>query len=377
MGLLTSDLRRFYLSIGLWHFGLALISLFVPAYLYFELRFSILQVLLFFLLQETLTILLIPISGNFISKFGTRRAMLLAVPFSLLTYFFIPLAASYPYLFAAAFFRACFASFYYLSFHVYLGTRSISGKTGEATGKAWSIARLALLTAPLVGGLLLQFVGYAAAFALLVLFQFLSVWTLPKEGARQVFSKPVLSTATKAELLAWSSQGMTIEGNSFVWPLYAFILLGSYASLGALSFAAGLFVALFSLWLGGSTDKFGQGRMLPFGYGLASISWFFRSVVGGFLGVFGGNFLGEAAFVGMEAPIMSKIYSETKSGGNLLGKVMVREIALRLGAFPLILLLAFLSFQTVFALMGAFYLLLALSGVVRKPEVGMNGGAAK
>ncbi|MEK6954236.1 MAG: MFS transporter [Candidatus Micrarchaeota archaeon] len=360
MDLFSTDLRRFYVSVALRHFGLALITLFVPAYLYKELGFSVQQVLVYYLIQEISSTLIIPFAGKFIAKFGTRNAMLLSVPFSFLTYLFMPLSQNLLFLLGATISRALFASIYFLSFHVYLARNSKEGRIGEATGKAWSVLRLAVLAGPLTGGVILQFVGYSYAFGMLVVLQLLSVIALPKnaiiEKAPSFFG--MVGKVNWRESFSWFAQGVAIEAGDFLWGLYAFTIVLGYAYLGALSFVAGLAIAIFSLWLGKKTDHISRDVLLSISWLLGGISWFGRAIFGGIAGILFGNISGEAAFMTMETPIMYKIYDEGRKKNDLLSRLVVREVFLRLGIIPVFILAWFLPFEYVFAGIGIFFLIL-------------------
>jgi MFS family permease len=360
MDLFSTDLRRFYVSVALRHFGLALITLFVPAYLYKELGFSVQQVLVYYLIQELSSTLIIPIAGKFIAKYGTRNAMLLSVPFSFLTYLFMPLSQNLLFLLGATFSRALFASIYFLSFHVYLARNSKEGKIGETTGKAWSVLRLAVLAGPLTGGLMLQFFGYSYVFALLVALQLLSVYALPKNAVIEKYPSffGMLPKIKKKESFSWFAQGVAIEAGDFLWGLYAFTIVLGYAYLGALSFVAGLAIAIFSLWLGKKTDEMSRDLLLSISWLLGGISWLGRAVFGGIAGILFGNISGETAFMTMESPIMYKIYDAGRKNNDLLSRLVVREVFLRLGIIPVFILAWFLPFEYVFAAIGVFFFLM-------------------
>ena len=360
---LNTDLRKFFASVALRHFGLALITLFVPAFLYKELGFSLHEVLSYFALQEGLAAVLVYASGLFIYRHGTKKAMLLSIPFAFLAYFLLPLAKDPSILLVVAFSRSLFSSFYYVSFHVYLARSAPKGKVGESTGKTWFTLSLAILFAPLLGGLLLEYVNYAFLFALMVILQVLSVFLLPSfkhRESRPAYGKLFSRTSWK-EKLSWVGQGLEIEAGDFLWPLFAFLVVESYAPLGALKFGASILSAGFAWWVGKRTDVIKREAMLFYSWVLGAITWLFRWRVNDLGTVFAGNVLGDMAFSAMESPIMYRVYSDGVKGNDLIARIAVRESLLRVAYFPILLVAWFVPLSELFLVLGIAFAVFALA----------------
>lgn len=357
MKFFSNALHKFYAAVALRHFGLALITLFIPAYLYRELHFSLAQILGFFLLQEFLTIAFIFFSVRFISRHGARTAMLASVPFFVAAYFFLPGVRDPAILLLTAVSRAIFASLYWISFHLFLARSASAGKFGAATGKTWFWLRTSAIAGPLIGGILLQYVGYAPLFAVMLIFQLASVAMLPSIEIREPFVplQHVLSQVPWKRRLVWFSQGIGIDADVFLWSLFAFLAVQTYVSLGLLSFLADCAVAVFALWLGSKADSIKRPIMLTFAWLETSLSWLWRAFVSGPLSVLAGIVLGNVSFQSMETPIVSELYSEGIRQGDLLSRVAVREIVLRLAVLPVVLLGLFLPMPAVFLVVAIWF----------------------
>ncbi len=360
--ILSTDLRRFYAGVGLRHFSLALISLFVPAYLYLELNFSIQQILQYMFLLLGLAAILNLIAGKFVSKYGARNSMLLSVPFSLIAYYFLPTASNPLHLFLLAFFLAGFEALYYPSFHLYLARSSEGKKVGEATGKTWSSFYIATRIAPLAGGIILQYFEYYLLYVLIVAFQLASVFSLPETNRKEplIPYSNVYRQLSFKEQLAWLSQGLSIFTHNLIWPLFAFLILKTYVFLGALKFAAGMAVSILSWWWGKLTDKVERKILLRVSWAIGSLSWFFRSTVIDPIGVFIGDLFGDATFISMETPIMYKVYTDGCRRNDLLSRIILREVIIRISMLPLLISAWFFPFNFAFFAMGIFYAALLL-----------------
>jgi MFS family permease len=353
-------MRKFYLSVGLRHFGISLISIFIPAYLYSVLSFSIPQILLFLFIQESLTILFDFIAAKYISKKGARNSILISFPLLLLSFYFLPLSASPLFMFLSAAFRAGFGGFYWPAFHTYLGSHAPEGKTGDATGKTWSWYMIAIILGPLVGGFILQYFGYYYLYALFCITQIAAVLVLPelKVNKFDLDFKKTFHRLTMKEKSQLFFQGASIEAID-LWSLYSFILVPAFALLGAIKFIAGLFSSLYSFAFGKIVDKYGSSKTLSFAWLFNSINWGWKYFAQGQFGVIIGDFLGNISFLSMESPIMSKLYTEGRKNHDLLERIVLREAILRLSILPLLLLAFFVGLQNVFAILGIAFIIVA------------------
>ncbi len=356
---LNSDLRRFYASVAFRNFGMALISLFIPVYLYSTLKVPFMGVVLYWLLQQTFTVIADLVAGKFIARYSARASMALSIPLSFVGFFLLPYAANPVAYVLTALFQGFVTAFYWVPFHVVLARASSKQSVGSATGKTWAFQRLSSIVAPLIGGVMLQFVSYNSVFVLLVFFQMIALYLLPQ--IKQYEPNPryahTFSKVSRRQVYAWFSQGLSIEAGDGFWPLYAFFILGGYAFLGSVEFGAGIFVALFSLWVGRQADRLTTFRLLNFAWLGGAFAWLARSLAYEPISVLLANALGSMAFMTMELGVMPKLYAEGVKNDDVLARVVLREVTLRLALLPLTLAILVLPLKTVFGLVALFFFL--------------------
>lgn len=72
--------------------------------------------------------------------------------------------------------------------------------------------------------------------------------------------------------------GILSSGN-LLWPIFIFVSLKSYISVGSVISIALLFQVVFTLFVGNLTDKFGRKRVLTAGTFFYSLSWFGKFII--------------------------------------------------------------------------------------------------
>lgn len=282
----TRELNALYLTLGLAHFGVGLVSIFVPIYLW-ELGFSLSKILLFFFL-EALYFAIVGFFGiSFITKLKPKMMMFLGILLLIISIHGLGLIPSYQWLFyllpaAMALHALLFNGGYHLDFAIAAQKDHI----GEEVGVRNMVTSLFALAAPFIGGIFIATKGFEFTFYVSIAILFVSVAPLfffpEKNPVHEVSKESMLRYLDNKHVrpLNISAVGYAAEFSisSIMWPLFLFIIVQDIKQFGGI-ISMGLFVmALINFLLGYLADKGMRRKILKYSTGILSAVWLSRAL---------------------------------------------------------------------------------------------------
>src|SRR3989344_7616815 len=334
------ELTQVYLSGALRSFAISMIGLFIPLYLYTEQGFSLQQTLLFFVFYAVIFAIATPVAAKFVARYGPKHAILVSVPVYLL--FFGLLYALYfisvPLYIIAAMLGVSQA-FYWLGLHLVFHHASDRKHRGEEVGIQKSSSIVAGMFGPIIGGVSIHTVGFDLVFIIAGFFLLLSAVVLlqsDEEHVRYHFSvRSVLNKEHWRNSLFFVSQGCRVIADGVIWPLFVFVVLDNYFSLGVVgSLLAGISAVL--IWLVGKySDHYEKRKIILFVTPLESVSWWARALATSVGGIFGATIFGALTHGIREAPLGAMEYDKAK--GDITAYFVSREIFICLGRILLLM----------------------------------------
>ncbi len=343
---LNKQLSEMYLFIFISSLAFSMIGIFIPLYLLSELQYSFINVLLFYILYFFIFAIFAPFSAKLCSKIGFKHTILLSMP--LLIGFFgllysIKTHANLFYLAAIIF--GVSRSLYWLPFHSNFTKFTDRKHRGEEIGIWYSLATIIGIIGPLVGALILTYVGFSWLFLIVTGLSFVSV--IPLFYSKEVYGKynfrlKGLKESGK-DALAFIGYGVKYTAHGIFWPVFIFLMIGNYLKLGGIISCAALFTAFFSWFIGRYSDINSKSEMLKSGSLIESIIWIVRIFARTFKHFLGLSILGMMSFTMIDIPFMAKVYNKAQK--RLLEYFVFREVYLCIGR---ILVLAIVLFIAVF-----------------------------
>jgi len=322
-----------------------MISLFLPLYLYYEHNYSLTATLLFFIYYSVAFAIVTPFAAKFSARFGMKHAILLSIPFYLmgiLLLYFLPVY-SIP-LFVIGALIGTSLSFYWMGLHLVFRYASHHNHRGEEFGKRTSISILSTLFGPLLGGVLIKFMGFKLVFLVSALLLFLSAFFLFLSKDKHVkYHFSLKSTINKKHWkhsLFFMSRGSWAMTRVVIWPLFVFSVLQSYLSLGFVGFVLAGVSAVILLVVGKYSDKIDKRKIVHFAAWFESASWFLRAFASTFGHIFGATIFGGITYGVMESPLGALEYDYAKR--DITSYFVSREIFICIGR---IMLLTFVLFS--------------------------------
>jgi len=352
-------LSAIYLASTIRTFALSLLGIFTPLYIYQTLAphlFSLgkgaglLGVVGYYIILR-LTILLIDIPVSyFIAEVrgGFRKSMLLSNCLHAINLLLLIFAKDQPgLLLPAAVIGGALVPFYWIPYHLSFIEDGKGGSFGKKISAVGVLDKAAGAVAPLIGGLVIALVGFET---LLIVVLFLVVAsTFPIFSMRhherhfvpplKMILRDFFSKGFRKDLIAFLGAGAENVGSALVWPIFFFGLVGSFASLGALTSGLVLISILVTFWLGRVVDKKGKRRVLRVGAYSHSILWGVRALTETVPQAFLAQAASRVAAEFLWIPFDTIVYANA-SAGNPFEYIILREWALNLGRLLTLVLMA-------------------------------------
>ncbi|OYT41261.1 hypothetical protein B6U80_01745 [Candidatus Pacearchaeota archaeon ex4484_26] len=333
--ILNRELDEFYISIALRFFALSMVGIFLPIYLFFKLNLPLPVVMYFFIIFAIFFALAAFMAAKIASQIGFKHLILMSIPFEITFFFLLILLPFFRIpLFLVSITGAVSRGFYWIGHHTDLAKFTLRKKRGEEVGLAFFVNTGAALLGPLAGGLILTFFNFTVLFLIGSLILLIS--TVPlffSKDVHEKFSfslKKVFKRASLKDAAAFTSQGIAIGSSGVLWPLFIFLILGGYFSLGLIGTLSGAISAFSAILVGKFSDKLGKRFFIRLGAFSFAGLWFFRTIVRTIFHVY---LITLFAFIpGMASvPMDTLAYSKARFSKRIEEYLVFREIFLNLG----------------------------------------------
>jgi len=359
---LTRELFEIYFLLGLRNLAIYMIGIFIPIYLYSELGYSIRLISFFFLLVFLSVAISFPVVARVISKYGTKHSMILSVPLIVIGYIFllyINTHASFFYL--AAFFLGIELGFFWPGFHIDAALHGRKKSTGKKSALIFAISLFPSIIGPLVGGIIISFLGFSYLFVLAI-FLFV-VSAIPLLMSRETYARSDFSIKyffVKEHLkffFEFFAEGINSMVKGVFWPLFIFLILGGYITLGIYATFTGIIITIIILFFGEITDE-GKKKNI-----LIKVSAISKTIlttlmifVTSIYQVFIIGTLNSISTFGISIPMLAKSYKQAKKE-QTMEFILFRELSLIAGrVFVLLLVMVFASLKISFVATAVTYI---------------------
>ncbi|MFH1473840.1 MAG: MFS transporter [Candidatus Aenigmatarchaeota archaeon] len=361
---LNRELSELYLSVAIRTFAMSLISIFVPIYL-LNIGYTLVEVLLFFMTFCVFHAVFSFFAAKFSLKAGLKHSIALSIPFLIFYFVLLYTIQSYNWPLALlALVAAVQNSLFWISFHTDFARFS----NKKLRGEEFSILRLITSTlnvvGPLVGALIISFVSFYYLFlfvsSLLIISLIPLFYSKDVKIRHDVSLKRVFKASSPKNFIVFMGSGAELGGSGVIWPIFIFLIVGTYLSLGIITSIA-TFLSLITVFIvGRMCDRFKRGSILKIGSVAHSVTWFFKSIASTGPQIILVNSISGIISSFKDIPYNAMVYDKANKK-SIVEFIVFREIALQIGKlifFSLIILLVFLSRGLILAgFASLFYLL--------------------
>lgn len=378
----SQQVREMFLSTMLLDFASGSITLFEPIYLY-TMGFSITTILLYYVGLYVTFLILLPLGAKIGQRFGYEHAILYSSPFLVLY-----LGALYAIKFDVGFLALAMVLFavqkvmYWPAYHSNFATFVKENEAGREVSNSYALRSLAAVLAPLFGGLVIAYLGFAALFAIssvLILLSNIPMMRTPDLAESRPFPymkafARLARRKNRRKMFAYFGWGQEFIA-MVLWPLFIIKLLGSTVSLGAVVSLAMLVNVFVTLYVGRITDEEEPTRVMRVGVVYSTASWLVRPLITGGLGVFLIDSFYRVSMNTLSVPMFTMLYEEGHRKHDAMEEVVFMEMSLAIGKLVVIGLcvLSFVLFPDnwlpIFGIAAAFTAMLGLMPPIRKEKV--------
>jgi len=328
------ELNQIYFSVALRSFAISLISIFIPLYLFREKNLSFEQTLLFFIFYSVVFAVTMPVAAKFASRFGIKHSIMVGVPlyisFVAMLHFFS--SAALQLLITSSVLGASQA-FYWTGMHLAFFHASHRKHRGEEVGIRAGVTVLSTLAGPFIGGLFITFVGFKVVFGLTAFLLLASALILLLNGdgyepyhfsVRAVFDKKYWKDS-----LFFVSRGIQVIVAGVIWPLFIFLILNSYLTMGIVGSMMSLSSAVLFWRVGRYSDHSDKRKIMRWSSVASSGVWVLMGLVKTVPQVFAITIVSSLVNAIRESPTGALEYDKAK--GQVAAYFVNREVFICLG----------------------------------------------
>lgn len=370
---LSRQIKELYASTTILGFASSMVAIFEPIYLY-QIGFSVSRILMFFLAIYALHLVLAPLGGKLIRARGYEHGMIYGAPFLMLYYLSLfALKFHVGFIVFAVIALGLFKTLYWPGFHADFARFGTDGERGRELGMFVFLAQIAGIGGPILGGLIINFFGFAILLiivSLIILVSSVPLLTTPEIfKPREMFYidafKRMARKEHRSRLLASFGFGEDLL-NGVVWPLFMFMILGGVVSLGGVATASALVTAILAIMVGRYADHHREPQALRLSSFFTAISWAICAIVVTPIGVLVADTAYKFSRRMLTVPYLSmtyefaRQYSVTKTAIFLEMTISIAKIATAVAALAILFWFPDKGFTYVFLLAGALSLLYGL-----------------
>lgn len=257
-------------------------------------------VIAFFAFQRVIIGLFLPVVARLTGRIGFRRIMTLGtlgLAGKLILFTQIDSGRIW-LLIPAAVLGGLHIAAYFPGYHAVFLNENDDDHIGAQIGMIGFIGSLAALSAPLISGILIDSSGFTPMFLVSLIVLAASIVPLWLKPLRHGKIKPVEFSLVwnfyrrnphlSAAILMWHIAEAVLV---FIWPIYAFLILKSYTTIGALGSAAVLIESFIIVLAGRIYDKRPLHRLYPLIAASVAVTWVARFLANIPVAVFGADIL--------------------------------------------------------------------------------------
>lgn len=378
------EIKQLYWFTVLNGFGIALVYIFEPIYLY-RLGFGLPAILLYYVQVYCLYAVLVTLGARFASRFGFKRSILLSNVFYLLYWMALFGVSDHRWLFVVApMFFALQKSFFWPAYDTLTAMASAETQRGRQIGVLSVLTQLVYIVGPFIGGFVSYKFGFFPLFGLAGSIVIISCWPLfgtremkwsHKFGFRDLIKFTMKNPTNFFGYWGFAEDLMLMS----LWPVVIFTTVHYVLGVGLITTFASLFAAVLMLYIGRVADRQEKPKLIEAGSFFYSITWLFRFLAVSTPGVIVFDVLTKIGKGMVNVPVTALTLETAKSKPGLtLLYATFYEFSLSIGKiFTALLGIVILDFTNNVYIVFFFVGFLTLFYSFLTKEIHTNGSEAK
>lgn len=330
-----TDIARVYTAHTINGFALSIISVYIPIYL-LTLGYSLERVLLYFAIAAVIGLIIgLLVYVQVMQRVGVIRTFKLYYPLQIIYLIFLFLLAKFNYppeIVAIMYGAANYA--YWMPLNFLFMRHSPKEEMGSNMSKFFAYPKLFGIFGPLIGVVLIPFVGFWPVFVLAILGVFISYIPLRSVDDTAIKVSINLSRGWKRvkknkSLFTFEVFDNIIEESEWFWPIYIFIIVGTLSVPGIIGSLEALGAALFAFVIGKYSNR-NSKKLIPIASVVLVIIYLLRIFIDKPLSVYAITVIAAFTITMFLVTYFSTIYKTVKGEGEE-EFLILREIPTTLG----------------------------------------------
>ncbi len=349
------ELNELYISVAIKSFAISMISIFIPIFL-LKLNYSLTSVLMFYaILNATHALFVIP-AAKISSKYGLKHSIFYSIPVLIIFYLGLYTLEQFHWpIYLLAIIFGINNALYWVGYHIDFSLFSNKEDRGKEIGMARIVTSVFHVLGPIIGGLILTFIGFQPLFVVVSVLLIAS--TIPLFFSKDIhkpaplFIKGIFKGQKIKNALAFAGHGIESGVSLVIWPIFIFFtILNNFTTLGMVSSLSLLFSLFFVLIIGKFSDVH-RKLVLKMGALLNTIIWGIRFFIKTTFQVFIiDSFYGISQTL-ITIPFDALSYDKANES-NIVKFIMFREIIIQTGRVILFLVMTTITTLTTSFLLG-------------------------
>lgn len=345
------ELNEVYFAMSIKTLSFSLISIFIPIYLY-SLGFSLRDIFFYFAFYYLLSSMGEYLSGRLTLRFGSKHILALSFPMMAINLLVLLSMSVYHWpLLLLSMTTAIAGVLFWVPYHDDFSKAKHKKNAGKEVGKTAILVAIIGSLGPIIGGIIAEEISINVTIVISILILLTAVFPLFK--SREIIEKRRLNMSLFSykksirDVLAYGGYGLSESATMVVWPLFIFLILGSYKQVGFIMTFALLVSIAVTIGIGKITDKYGRSKILKVGSIFSFFAYIGRLAVNSSGIAYIVNTLTSVGHIFIYIPFVSDYFIHADKGARteyIVGMEMGVDFIKALGFF--VLLLATYFFDT-------------------------------
>ncbi len=325
-----AELDELYASSVVRHLAMAIISIFIPIYLY-QIGYSIPIIILFYAVKSLFHALFAHIAAKSSIRIGMKKTILISAPLLIAYYLLLTQVSYFGILLAAAVLLGISDALYWTPFNAYFVKASDWKNRGKEVGVYDMLANISAFIGPLIGVALFAIYGFSVMFVVASAMIFASA--LPLFFTKDIKHKDKYKFSGIDQHLVAASLGNGLRAfcDEIIWPLFVFLTLGSLVLFGYLA-AFGMLVSLMVIAVASIlADKHRKKKMLAVASTTESVLWVVKSTLTSLQQFVVVEGLFRVSQIMRWLPFQAMCYNRAAAAKSPLQSIVQREVGTHIG----------------------------------------------